>query len=240
MKVGFKIFLYVVILTSVWAINSHAGWKLYDDFSSLTINTDKWIVDNSSANITIESGEVKFYHQENHPNDSSWLQIADNPQSILGIKAKIRVQSCVNGDVRGRIGGYSGTLGDKFIWSAIQVRYDRGRVEASSSLLTANDDYLYDLFFAAFKHNYAQPFNITNQSFVLEWIRTNNGFIAKSDGQGEIVYEHDGNINLSEYTFKGIGTRSSNGDGPCTIYFDDVYVYRQTPSVAPNMLLLED
>ena len=38
---------------------------------------------------------------------------------------------------------------------------------------------------------------------------------------------------------KGIGTRSTNGDGPCVVYFDDVYVLTSGGSPSIPLLLLE-
>ena len=52
-----------------------AGWVLYDNFDSDAIDTEKWRIDDSSADISIENGEVRFSYKEGYERDSSWLEI---------------------------------------------------------------------------------------------------------------------------------------------------------------------
>ena len=99
------VFLISISLILSFASSAAANWQLYDDFNSGSIDTQKWSVDDTSATISIENGEAKFIHNSGHPNDASWLEFNDNPQNIIGIRFKIRVQSCT-GDVRGRAGGW--------------------------------------------------------------------------------------------------------------------------------------
>jgi len=230
------------------SFSAYADWQLYDDFNSGNINTQKWSVDNSSASIAIENGEAKFVHNSGHPNDSSWLQIIDNPQNVVGIRTKIRVQSCT-GDVRGRAGGFVGNIGENILFSAIWARADEGRISSSVDLNSPAPSYefLYTLFFGALHYNWDNPINILGKSFILEWMFTHDEITFKTDevtgtpvSYGEVVFKYPETVSTSEDPFKGIGTRSSAGDGPCTIYFDDVYVYRQTQSAATNFLLLEE
>jgi hypothetical protein len=234
----FNIFLYAISFLLVLACNTFAGWELYDDFNSgSSFETDKWSLDTSSANISIENGEAKFVHLPGRPNDSSWLILVKNPKNIVGIRAKVRVQSYV-GDVRGRIAGYVGKIGENSIWSAVRVRPSRGRAETYASILAPNDVYLNDLFFGTFKYNYGQPANILNKNYILEWYFSPADIAAKTYDQGEIIFEYEDPVSPSESSFKGLGTRSIELDGACTLYFDDVYVYRKRPSPATNLLLL--
>jgi hypothetical protein len=240
MKTAMRIFIAVFMLFGTVA-NLQAGWQLYDDFNTgTTFDARKWTVRDDSAVISLENGEAKFVHQPNYANVSSWLQIIANPQNITGIRMKIRIGQCVNGDIRGRAAGYVGKTGGNYIWSAARARYDRGRIETYATLLTPNDDYLKDVFFSAFKYNWQQPFDISNQNFIVEWMFSPEDVTVKTDQFGEIIFEYAAPLAPSDKTFKGIGTRSSNGDGPCTFYFDDIYVYRKTTSPANNLLLLEE
>jgi hypothetical protein len=54
-------------------------------------------------------------------------------------------------------------------------------------------------------------------------------FPFKVSDLGEIEHELPGDLARLASTndhLKGIGTRSTDGDGPCVVYFDDVYVLR--------------
>jgi hypothetical protein len=234
----FNIFLYVIFFLLVIACNTFAGWELYDDFNSgSSFDTDKWSLDASSANISIENGEAKFVHLPGRPNDSSWLILVKKPNNIVGIRAKVRVESCM-GDVRGRIAGYVGKIGENSVWSAVRVRPSRGRAETYASLLTPDDSFLYDLFFGAFKYSYGQPANILNKNFVLEWYFSPVDITAKTYDQGEIIFQYEDPVSPADSSFRGLGTRSTDMEDACTLYFDDVFVYRKRPSPATNLLLL--
>ena len=209
---------------------------MYDDFSSGTIDTQKWAVDDSSADISIENGEAKFVHSSGFPNDSSWLTIIDNPEDIIGIMTRVRVQSCT-GDVQGRAGGFVGKIDENVIWSSIRARDNENRISTDVALLDPANNYnfLYDLFFGSFYYNWDNPImDITGKTFILEWMFTPEGVSFKADdvtgtteSYGEMVFNYPDPVQSSENAFRAIGTRSSAGDGPCTVYFDDVYVYRQ-------------
>jgi hypothetical protein len=236
--------VFIISISLIFSLSStvNAGWVLYDDFNSgTTIDTQKWSIDDSSATISIESGEAKFVHNSGYPNDSSWLGIIDNPQNIIGIRTKIRVQLC-NGDVRGRAGGWVGKIGENYLWSTIRIRSDERRVSFFVDLNTPSPyDYLYTLFYGAFHYNWDNPLDIIiGKTFILEWMFTPEGVTGKTDSYGEMIFKYPERVSPNEDSFKGIGTRSSAGDGPCIIYFDDVYVYRQIPSAATNLLLLEE
>jgi hypothetical protein len=230
---------YSILFILFFAFQAHAGWQLYDDFDSgTTIDESKWSIDNPSATISIESGELKFVHQSGHPNVSSWLAMIDRPRTITGIRATMRVENCT-GDVRGRLGGIIGQVEENYVWSVARISALRGRIATYANLLDTSYDYIGDIFFSAFKHNWNTPFDITNQSHTIEWSFSTDALTVKTDAFGDIAYESDVPMTPTTDHFRGIGTRSSNGDGPCSVYFDDVYVYRQS-TIVPQIMLLRD
>jgi hypothetical protein len=236
--------LFIIVISLILSLSStvKAGWQLYDDFNSgTTIDTQKWHVDNSSATISIVSGEAKFVHNSGFPNDSSWLSIIDNPQNVTGIRTKIRVQSCT-GDVYGRAGGWVGKIGENPLWSDIRAQSDKGYIAFFVDLNTPdpNYDFIYSLFWVAFHANWDNPIDIIGKTYTLEWVYTPIAITGKTDSDGEIVFKYPETVLPYGDSFKAIGTRSSAGNGPCTIYFDDVYVYRPTSSAGTNMLLLDE
>ena len=242
------VFIISISLILILSSTVSAGWVLFDDFNSAIIDTQKWSMDDSSASISIENGEAKFVHNAGYPNDSSWLQIIDNPQNIIGIRTKIRVQSCT-GDVRGRAGGWVGKIGENNLWSTIRIISDEGRISFLVSLNAPGPsyDYIYNLFFGSFHYNWDNPIDIIGKIFNLEWMFTpeevefkTDDVTGETDSYGESSFKYPERVSPNEDSFKGIGTRSSAGDGPCTIYFDDVYVYTPTSSAGANILLLDE
>ncbi len=142
-----KAISYSILFILVVAFSAHAGWQLYDNFDAgTTIDERKWVVDDSSAIISIESGELRFLHQPNKPNDSSWLEMIDRPRAIRGVRATMRVENCT-GDVRGRIGGIIGQVGENYVWSAARIRADRGRIATYAERLNTSYDYISTIFF---------------------------------------------------------------------------------------------
>jgi hypothetical protein len=235
-----KAISYSLVFILFIAIPAHSGWQLYDDFNSgTTIDASKWSIDNSSAVISIEGGELKFVHQEGFAEDSSWLTMIDRPQSIAGIRATMRVESCT-GDVRGRIGGIIGQVGENVVWSTVRIRPTLGRIETSAALLTPSYDYISDIFFGAFKYNWNEPFDITYQNFTVEWLFSPRATSARTDAFGDIIFEYDAPLSPTADHFRAIGTRSNTGEGPCEVYFDNVYVFRKASVTAPHLLLLEE
>jgi hypothetical protein len=207
----------------VFTTSSLAGWELYDDFSSEAIDTQKWNVDNSSADISAENGQAKFVHQSGHPNDSGYLLFNQDPGNIIGIKAKIFIDTC-SGDVRARIAGYGGKVGENHIWSGLQLQPGDQRIYTNSGLEGPSPDYTWveDLHYAHFQN----PITVTGVSFDLTMEFSSDKITYEVDGLGKIAYKYATSIAAPDDLFRAIGTRSSNGDGPCTVYFDDVYVLR--------------
>ena len=229
-----------ILFILVFVLPAHAGWQLYDNFDSgTTIDESKWFVDDSSAIISIENGELKFVHKRNFPNDSSWLEIIDRPRTITGIRATIRVENCT-GDVRGRVGGIIGQVEENYVWSAARISASEGRIATYANLLDTSYNYLGDIFFSSFKNNWDAPLDITNKNFTIEWSFSTDELVVKTDAFGDIAYESDEHMSSTTDHFRAIGTRSSSGDGPCSVYFDDVYVYRKPAAIAPQILLLKE
>jgi hypothetical protein len=236
-----KYLILIISMSLIFSLSStvSAGWQLYDNFDSGTIATQKWTLDDSSASISIENGEAKFVHNAGYPNDSSWLEIIDNPENITGIRTKIRVQSCT-GDVQGRIGGWVGKIEENPLFFNIGAKSDNSRIEINVGVNSPNYEYLYNLFGGAFFYNSGNPLDFTGKTYTIEWMFSSKEVNGAVEGQGGINYKYPNIVSPYESSFKGIGTRSNAGNGPCTIYFDDVYVYRQIPSPATNLLLLEE
>jgi hypothetical protein len=208
-----------------------ADWRLYDNFNyGTSINADRWIIDSSSANISIVGGKAKFVHLEGHPNDSAWLGIKIAPETVKGIKAKVTVASCT-GDVRARIGGYIGKVDDYYVWN--QLGLDAGisggisspRIFSVLNLLGDPPGFPYsyiDLFYGQF----IRPLDIIGHTFTLIMTFSREEVTYKVSGLGEIEHEFPEDLSPTDFHFKGIGTYSPNGNGPCVVYFDDVYVLR--------------
>ena len=223
-----KIFIlgFFTVIGLALSTSSYAGWELYDDFSSGAIDTLKWSIDNSSANISVEDARAKFVHQPGNPNDSSRLRMVQNAENITGIRVTITVQSCT-GDVRCRVSGYAGMIGENYIWASLQVKSNDKRIYNYVGLEGPPPDYtwFYDLSY----NHFEQPTEIIGNSFNLTMMFYDDKIEYEVDGLGKITYRYENKIAPSDNYFRSFGTRSTNGDGPCTIYFDNVYVYRQTP-----------
>jgi len=218
-----KLAVCIVVLFFGLPISVNAGWDLYDDFNSGTIDPQKWSKDESSADITVDNGRAKFIHKNGIPNDSSYLYFNQNPANILGIKATVFIESC-SGDVRTRVAAYSGKVGENHVWTSLQLQPDQDRIYTSAGLEGPPQTYTWvnDLHYAQFQ----KPIVVTGTAFDLTLEFSNDKITYEVDGLGKIAYKHATPIAPATEIFRGIGTRSSNGDGPCIVYFDDVYVLR--------------
>jgi len=224
------IFLNIFVLSTVILSSTVYGqrtWELYDDFNSGTIDADKWIIDDSSAVITIEDNQAKFMHQDGHPGDSSYLEIAD--KTIAGVSATITVTSC-SGDVKARILSNLGRIGEDIAFSELAVH----PVDANNStrVLIAGPapDYTfrYMLFSGSFQ---TPPLPIIGNPFTISSTMNHQFVNYRVDGEGEMEFSFPSTLEPAEEDaiFTGIGTRSSSGVGECTVYFDDVHVLRIEP-----------
>jgi len=219
-KLVFTLFPAIIFSFSTSAL---AGWELYDDFSSGTINSQRWIIDDSSATISVENQKAKFVHQSGHPDDSSYLIFNQNPENILGIKTDVFIESC-SGDVRARIAGHIGKVGENNVWSGLQLQPSQQKIYSSAGLEGPPPDYIWvqDLHYAHFE----MPITVTQVSFNVNMLFSSDKITYEVDGLGKITYKHATPIAPTDSNFKAMGTRSTNGDGPCTVYFDNVYVLR--------------
>jgi hypothetical protein len=212
-----------------------ADWQLYDDFSSGSFDSNKWGIDDSSATISVESGRAKFVHQSGYPGDSSWLEFR-NPAGIVGIKATVTVESC-SGDARARIGGFLGKYGDNTIWTALGIRADRSYLSAEVPVLGPAPDYEYqrDYYWGRFTN----PKAIEGSTFTISILFNREQAIFSVENDGTLTFAFPSTLTPTDDPFKGLGTRSNDGFGVCTVYFDDVYVLRKPASSAVNLLLLD-
>lgn len=208
-------------INAVSPLEENGGWVLYDDFSSGSIDPAKWNTDESSATIAVENGEARFTHQSGFPNDSSWLMFT-NPDKILAVKAAIRVGTCA-GDVRGRIGG--NILDDasgNIVWQALQIQDGSDRIY---QWIEADEPGTYNLVNEISYAEFETPITISGNTFYCSVVFALPYLQSTVDGYGTVMYKPEGFVSESANpAFMGIGTRSTNGDGPCSIYFDDVYV----------------
>ena len=226
----------IFMLTLILCSNVHGeeNWQLYDDFSSGIIDENKWNIDDSSAIIAVENGKATFAHQPSHANDSSWLSIADSPETIIGVKATVTAGSC-SSDVQGRIGGWLGKIGSDYVFSQIRIRADQPYISTSigNNGSAPSFEYKYDYYWGEFE----DPIDIVGVPFTLSTVFSNNNARYSVDGQGELEYTFPSSLGPVEegQEFIGIGTRSASGIGECTVVFDDVYILR---SESPTAKLL--
>ena len=217
------IFVIFTVIIFAFSTNALADWELYDNFSSGSIDSGRWNIDDTSATISVDNGQAKFIHQNGNPEDSSYLIFNLNPENILGIKADVLIETCT-GDVRARIAGYSGNVGENHVWSVLQLQPSEARIYTSASLEGPPPDYTQvENFHYA---QYERPITVIGASCNLAMVFLSDKITYEVDGLGEIAYNYVSAIAPAGGNFKAIGTRSTNGDGPCTVYFDNVYILR--------------
>ncbi|NIO20043.1 MAG: hypothetical protein GTN76_04695 [Candidatus Aenigmarchaeota archaeon] len=218
-----KLFYYMLVITVIAAISLvsvevYAGWELYDNFNSGAIDPTRWAIDDSSATITPIFGAVRFEHQPGFPEDSSWLRFNQSPETIKAVLVTAMVQSCT-GDVRGRIAGYIGKLGDKYLWNEIGARGGEERIATYVSVV--DDPRL------LYWGHFGDPVDLIGDIFTMGTTFFNPQNVIYYVGDlGMHTIEIFETLSPTDDHFKGIGTRSTNGDGPCVVYFDNVYVLR--------------
>lgn len=222
-----KFFSYLVAITviamiSLSSVEVYAGWELYDNFDSGFIDPTHWDIDDSSATITIEGGKAKFEHQPGYPEDSSWLFFNISPETIKAVRVTVMVESCT-GDVIARIGGRIGTVGNDYVFNQIAAKADMDRIYGKLSVIEEGHTWLYNLYSGMFKY----PLDIIGNPFTVATTFFNpRNVIYFVGGLGRNTVNVIEHIGPTDNYCKGIGTRSENGDGPCVVYFDDVYVLR--------------
>jgi hypothetical protein len=152
------------------------------------------------------------------------------------IKATVMVDSCT-GDVRTRLAAYLASLEENHVWSGIQLQPSMDRIYTSTGLEgpAPNYEWVMNLHYA----QYRQPMTITGKTFTVSMLYEEGKITYEVLDHGKIVFVNDSSESPPTDFFRAIGTRSSNGDGPCTVYFDDVYILKDSYLPSVNILLLE-
>lgn len=232
MKKFLHYLLAVALVTTVLVIPGRAadageqwGWKLYDDFEEPAIDLEKWVVRERTADIYLEPGRVCFEYTgtSSPPAISNWLIVNEYVDKLRGIRADVTVESCT-GDVRGRLGGYIGEVPTGVIFGQLGLEGARipprafGNLGVEDLAIPGSWD---DIMYARFQETldiigYTHTVEMTFSKSAVAWYLEDYGMLS-------FVYPES----LESYGdsfFLGIGTRTQNGDAPCKICFDNVYI----------------
>jgi len=215
------------MILPVMVIDAYAGdWILYDDFESGAIDTSKWNVDDSSANISVEGGRARFDVLSGPTNDSSSLAPNRSRSTIIGIKADVTVGAgCEDTDIRGRIGAYVGRNGSGFeYWHSQNYRPSETRISYGASYDDGTGLW-WDVYYGAFSS--LDLSGNTYTGYVLFGTENVTNHV-ESVGTDVYTYAPSNTVSLADRqdSFNSIGTRTYSGTGSCTYYFDNVYVKR--------------
>jgi hypothetical protein len=217
------VFVNFTAIIFAFSTSALAGWELYDNFSSGEISNERWSDYSPGATISVENEQAKFVHQSGHPSVLNVLKFNQTPENIIGIKADVLIESCT-GDVRVRIDGHSAKMGEYHVWSGLQLQPSMERIYTLADLNGPPPDYIWvqDLHYA----QYERPITVTGITFNLTMVFSNDKITYEVDGLGKITYKYATAVAPTGGTYKALGTRSTHGEGPCTVYFDNVYVLR--------------
>ena len=109
------------------------------------------------------------------------------------------------------------------IWTALQLQPGSERIYSSSDLEGPPPDYANTtLHYASFQ----RPLNLIGNTYTASMIFSSDGVTYEVDGLGKIAYKYSTAVDPATNTWRAISTKSINGDGPCTVYVDNVYVLR--------------
>lgn len=227
MKKSMFILLILLTGTCFFSTSAFAQWVLLDNFNSGKINEDIWNIDDSSANIRVVGGKVKFVHKPGYTNDSSWLFMKD-PRGVKGIRATVRVTKS-KGDCRARVAAWAGKKGKKRFWQATEIRPGRRWI---NGYLGANVrkggawTWKYDVFWGQFGY----PKKVVKKTFKIDLDFSDlNNIHFSANKFGMMTYdpkERIKPITKRNEMFVGIGTRCQDDNtGSMTATFDNVYVY---------------
>ena len=139
----------------------------------------------------------------------------------MGIKATVTVDACV-GDVRARISGHLGFLEDHNLWTAIQLQPGQTRVFNN---IVLEHPTTYDAPYELHYSHYQEPIDVRGRALNLMMLFSNDKTKFEIEGLGKFTVRHREPVPSSSSNFRAIGTRSTLGQGPCTVYYDDVYIY---------------
>lgn len=201
-------------------IESHAGWVLYDNFKSGKIDLDKWTPETWHAQLSIKSEKLKIV-QESASGGSYGKLSFKNSDAIKGIKLRAYVVSS-EGDFRARIAGRIGTTAnDEPVWQGINILPSYDSIWAWVD--AENPSWLYNFF----KVHFQKPINTIGKWYTLSVVFSSLPKITFSvSGQGDYTFTlPEGSISPQRLYFQ-IGTRSFDGTGAGTAYFDNVYILK--------------
>jgi hypothetical protein len=202
---------------------AEGGWTLYDDFESGEIDDTKWSVDDSSADISTENGKARFIHKPGRANDSAWLTFPV-PEDIKAIKVDVGFSYC-SGDIKVRLCGSQYEDGQgKYVWQQLQLKYDGGELDF---WLGAQDPSANNEHYPIFDADFERPVPASPTGLVLFSDFSLPVLSAGANSAGSMSFSPADGLSPNKnekHSFKGFGTYSEKGMGPCTVYFDNVYV----------------
>ena len=230
---------------------AQSGFRLYEDWEDHPIgavNSEKWNVSDrcfgeSIANVSVQdyngTHALQIAYMETTPDQSCWVSFADCPESIVGIKADILVESCGSTqDCRARIAWHRGTTptDNYYLWEAVQVRpnadsNNQGYVSFSASSLDQhnNYDWLGDYFWTQFE-TYRETIDETVT--VTAIFDKDKQITVTVEGEGTSTYTFEEKIENPIEIFKALGIRVFSGTGrptnePFIAHFDNIYIKRK-------------
>lgn len=224
MKGRFILVAVILITLSIPVLSFGGDWELYDDFSSGALDAQKWANNSSVSTVIVENGQLKLVHNSGFPAQSGYIQFIQNPETIMGMKASVTITSC-SGDVRPRMAGNSGSLGSDIYWTGLQFQPARSRIYTVTSLEDSLNNY--DLVAETHYAQFQTPLNLIGNTYIASMVFYEDKISYEVEGLGKIAFKYPTVVDTTTENWRVIGTRSSNGEGPCTVYIDDVYVLRR-------------
>jgi hypothetical protein len=201
------------------------GWKPYDDFEEPAIDLEKWIVRERTADIYLEDGKACFEYTgtSSPPAVSNWLIVNEYVDKLRGIRADVTVEWCT-GDVRGRLGGYIGEVPTGVIFGQLGLEGARipPRVFGSlgvedPAIPNSYDDIMYSRF--------DDSLEIIENTHTVEMTFSRSAVAWYLEDYGRLSFIYPERLeSYGDRFFLGIGTRTTNGDAPCKVCFDNVWI----------------
>lgn len=191
-------------------------------FNSGSISAARWDVDTSGGTVSVVDGKAKFVHS----NPTGRVRLFfKNQTSIKGVKAKVYIEEYSN-DFRARIGGYVAlTPEGDLAWQEIIVTPE---IKKISSSVVADDAVTHDQLVQYFYTTFTNPSTLLGQWFAISVAYPNpNRYTYSVTGQGKYTFTLPaGTLVEGGQADLHIGTRSSDGTGTGTVYFDNVYILK--------------
>ena len=233
---GLKVSIVALLLTImlVVPIKGNAGWVLYDNFNSGSIDWSLWYPYGDwsfpDAERYIEDGKLKIILNTGPPESRYGLSFKLYVQEIRAIRAKIMIDSCT-GDCRARI-KTDWPLDDEGEYSfqqGINI-YGNEKIEnkfAGYLLLFLTDTDIIGEPWWIWKTEleFNPPGDIIGETFVVTvWFTDDEAKFSVSE-HGSIDYAHKEGFTSSAGRGYSIQATSWNGEGTCTVYYDDIEVF---------------